>query len=814
MMYADVILPLAVGNTFTYGVPLELQEGIQLGMRVEVSFGRSKLYAGIVYQLHNNKPEQYAVKPIKSIIDETAIVTPIQLQLWNWISQYYMCSLGEVMAAVLPAFIKLSSETALVLHAHYNESIIVNKVEELLIAALQHQASITLAEAQGILGVANIHKVINSLVAKQAILLYENIKESYRPKLIRVVSLNTIYQAQAKLDALCTNLEKSPKQLHALLSYLHLCKGQYNAVIPITDIVDDAKAQVSHIKALIDKQILIEHKQQLDRVQFTSTKQYQEFTLNAHQQQVFDEISQYTVEQKPILLHGVTGSGKTNIHIKLIEQYVQQDLQVLYLVPEIALTAQLINKLYSYFGDSLIVYHSKHSNNERVETWYNVLSGKAKIILGARSALFLPFAHLGLIIVDEEHDSSYKQSDPAPRYNARDTALILSGLCKANILLSSATPSIDSYYNTQNGKYKLTTLAHRYADIQLPAIDVVDNKILPQIARTSNLLHDITIQAIQHTVQQGKQVVLFQNRRGFAPYLYCSTCGWHAHCRNCDVSVTYHKSTDKLHCHYCGVKWQLYKICPVCKGNKLYFKNYGTERVEEEVKRVFPTANIDRLDMDTANTKKKYQNVISNVENKKTQILIGTQMVAKGLDFDDVQLVGVLSADSLFTYPDYRVNERAYQLLCQVSGRAGRKGTRGYVLIQAGNTSNPYLPLVQNNDYATFYNIELTQRKQFLYPPFVRLIKLTLAHKEEAKVLQAATQLAQQCSGIADAFTIGPSQPVVAKIMNIYNQEIIIKCKNNKTSLAHIKQQVQHLVNTLGTIKGYTTIKVTVDVDY
>jgi primosomal protein N' (replication factor Y) (superfamily II helicase) len=811
-MYAEVIIPIPIGTTFTYGVSLELQSQIQIGMRVEVSFGNNKKYAGIVLQIHHNKPDNYVVKPIISLIDLHPILTERHLQLWQWMATYYMCSLGEVMVTVLPAYLKLNSETYLMRNAFVEEAALqLNDNEFLLMEAMDLRNEISISEAGKILDSKLVRATISSLIEKKAIVVFENMKQSYKPKLEKVVLLNESLDNEVSLKELFTALEKAPKQLHLLLSYLHLF-NQDNKVMQ-SNLLDEAGATTAQLKAMVDKQIFRVESMAIDRNIFTPSKTYEDFELNEMQQNAFQFIVDNLKIKEPLLLHGITGSGKTNVHIKIIEKYIEDKKQVLYLLPEIALTTQLINKLYSVFGEAIGIYHSKFSNNQRIETWMNVRSGKVKIIIGARSSLFLPFQDLGLIIVDEEHDSSYKQSDTAPLYNARDTAIVYSKVWNCNIILSSATPSVETYQNAVTKKYKYISISERFAQVPLPQIEIVDNKNPLQLARTSPLISDVLLQAIQSTLQKHKQVILFQNRRGFAPYLYCGACGWNAICNNCDVSLSYHKQTDKLHCHYCGTKWPLFHACPKCKSNKLYFKNYGTERVEDEVKKLFPNANVSRLDLDTARTKNKYQNIIKEVEHNITDILIGTQMVVKGLDFDNVELVGVLHADSLFTIPHFRVNERAFQLLTQVSGRSGRKSNEGKVLIQAFQTQNPYLQLVKENNYKVFFAREIKQRKEFHYPPFVRLIKISIKHKSPIKTQQAVQWLGDQFSQIQDTLCIGPAVPLVGRIMNLYVQEILLKCSLSTTKLTLIKSQIHSILNTFTTGTGNSTVKIVIDVD-
>ncbi len=811
MQFAEIILPFNLGNTFTYGIPVDMQGQVIVGTRVEVPF-RNKQFSGIVFNIHNNKPATYAVKPILQLIDAQPIVTTIHLQFWQWIQQYYCCSLGEVMNQALPSFLKLSSETIIV----KNESIeVVEKElsddEFQIMEALSIKNELNIAETEKILPKNNARKAISGLLAKQYIATYENVKELFTPKTEIVLQLHENLDNEEALKETFNTLEKSPKQLHVLLAFLHLITGA--AGVKQADLIEKSGASSAHIKALVDKNILVSGKQQINRITFSISKEYQTFELSKAQQIALQLIQKSFIENKPALLYGVTGSGKTNVHIKLMKPAVEAGKQILYLLPEIALTPQIINKVHSAFSGKVAVYHSRFSNHQRVETWQAVSNGKAQIIIGARSSLFLPFSNLQLIIVDEEHDSSYKQQDPSPRFQARDAAVYLAHLCKANILLSSATPSIESLYNAQNNRYTLVQLQERFGEASLPTITIVDNKTIPTIARVSPLLSNVLIEKMQETMRNKKQIILFQNRRGYAPYLYCSDCGWNAKCKHCDVSISYHKTTDKLHCHYCGTKFTIIKLCPSCSGAKLYFKNWGTERVEDEVKRIFPNAIVDRLDVDTANTKNKYQNIIKNVEKNITNILIGTQMVAKGLDFDSVQLVGVLSADSLFAIPDYRVAEKAFQMLSQVSGRAGRQDAKGEVVIQLLDTTNKVVQQVQQHDYLPFVQQELEHRKTFEYPPFIRLIKVTIKHLQTQKVLDASTQLASYLQAIANCKITGPSDPLIAKINNDYIKEIWIKCSRDNKQLLQIKHEVQHYCKFMQAQKNFTSIKMAIDVD-
>jgi primosomal protein N' (replication factor Y) (superfamily II helicase) len=812
MKYANIILPFYMADYYTYGVPIDMQDDIKIGMRVEVQFGKSKIYSGVVFELHNNKPETYIIKPILSIVDTEPILQPIHLKFWKWISSYYMCKLGEVMNATLPAFLKLNSETVFVVNNELpiNEMQL-NDAETIIINSLVTKEAMLLDEIQKLSTEINARKVVNKLLQKGYLFSYENVKENYKPKTENYIGLHDDFDNEEALNELFIKLEKSPKQLHLMLSFLHLVGN--NNQVQQQELLDKASATPAALKALIDKNILTQTKVKKDRVLLQVDSEIEAFILSNAQAKALTEIQNSFAQNKPALLFGVTGSGKTNVHIKLIQSLLNNNKQVLYLLPEIALTTQVINKLLNVFGQDVSVYHSRYTNQERVELWQNAKSGKAKVIVGARSALFLPFVSLGAVIVDEEHDASYKQLDPAPRYHARDAAIVLANLFNAPILLSSGTPSVDSYYNAANGKYNLVSLQERFGNAVMPKIYFLDNNTLPTVTRMSPLFTNTMLEKISSTVNNNKQVILFQNRRGFAPYLFCGICGWNAKCTNCDVALSYHKQSDKLHCHYCGSRTKEIKLCPVCKSTKLYFKNYGTERVEEEVKKIFPNASVDRLDLDTANTKNKYKNVIRNVEKNITDILIGTQMVVKGLDFEHVQLVGVISVDSLFTLTDYRVNERAFQTLTQISGRAGRVDDKGEVYMQVSNKANPYLPLIMNYDYKGFYLQEIEQRKQFNYPPFCRLIKITVKHKDINIANAHVDAIGNSLKEITNAQIIGPAEPPVARVNNQYIKELIIKCPNNATQLNSIKEYINKVITFYSAQKKYILSRVILEVD-
>lgn len=670
---------------------------------------------------------------------------------------------------------------------------------------------ITLDEVQQIVQPSSAWKIVNSLIEKELVSVYENLQENYQPKKVNYVFLHEQYQQEAELKKLFTVLDKAPKQLNILLQFLHLQQKETDVLQ--TELLKLSLATSSQLQALVQKGIFVVKKIEIDRLQYDKVDAIEPNILNELQATAYTNILSGFAEKKPILLKGITGSGKTHLYFKLIEDCVAKGKQALYLLPEIALTAQIIRKLRSTFGNRIGIYHSRFSNNERVEVWHKIQHREVDIVIGARSALFLPFIDLGLIIVDEEHDTSYKQMDPAPRYQARDAAIYLAYQMQANIILGSATPSFESYYNAQQGKYKLVELNQRYGTATLPEITIIDSKKTQLEKTQKGIFSNQLIDAIQASLTQKKQIILFQNRRGYSPFSMCSTCGWVPHCKYCDVSLTYHKLTDKLHCHYCGSKSAYVKICPACGGHHITAKSFGTEKIEDDIKAIFPYARVQRFDWDAMRIKNKYSEIIRQFEKKEIDILVGTQMVVKGLDFEHVNLVGVLSADSLLSYPDFRVNERGFQLLEQVAGRAGRKADKGHVFIQMYKTDSPIIQHLQAHDFKEFYAEEMITRKEFNYPPFTRMIKIILKHKIQATVSAAAQMLAQEINQLPNTIIFGPAEPGIARIRNQYLQEILLKTNKDTELNKALKKIIKEKIAILSTTKNFTTVTVQIDVD-
>ncbi|HEX4958378.1 MAG TPA: primosomal protein N' [Lacibacter sp.] len=810
-VYADVIIPLAVPRTYTWSMPERLQEQVQVGVRVEVEL-RKKRYAGVVKKIHNQKPDAFEPKGILNVLDVTPIIHEQQLQLWEWIANYYMCSEGEVMAAALPAHFKLSSETILLFNEEMGEDFTMLDHDEYLVAeALLIRKELKLPEVQQILDTSHVYPVVKCLIEKRICFVWEALKETYTAKKESFVLLNPLYDNEEKLSELLNNWSRAPKQMELLLSYLHFMKTE--GEVSKTALLKKSGASDAQLKGLIDKEILFIEKRAVDRLVNLPRNIQIDFELTPAQQTAFDEIKTAFTLKPVCLLHGVTGSGKTQLYIKLIEEAIKKGKQVLYLLPEIALTAQIIRRLQKHFGGYIGIYHSKFNQNERIEIWNKIKSGEMKIVLGARSALFLPFVDLGLIVCDEEHDSSYKQQQPAPRYNARDAAVYYASVFKANVLLGSGTPSVETYYNTQSGKYNLVELNERYGAGELPSIEIVDTKPIFKQTKEKVIIAPALKEAIQQSLEQNKQVILFQNRRGHTPHHVCKVCGWIPHCRYCDVSLTYHKFKHKLQCHYCGTVYPVVSTCEACGSHDFMKLNFGTEKAEEYLQELFPKAKIARMDYDTVSGKTAHDQLIQQFEQQRIDILVGTQMVVKGLDFEHVNLVGILDADSLLSFADFRVNERGFQLMEQVSGRAGRKDADGKVLIQVANTQHPVLQFVKAHDYKSFFAFEIAGRKQFAYPPFTRLIQITFKHKHREIVEAAAQSFAESLKPVFGNYITGPAEPVVNRVRNQYLMEMILKLPKDAALLARCREMIHTQEAAMHHHPSYKSVVMVVDVD-
>ncbi|MEO7265835.1 MAG: primosomal protein N' [Ferruginibacter sp.] len=806
--WVEVILPLALPTIYTYALPASMIEKAIIGCRAEVVL-KNKKYAGIIRTLHTSPPA-YPTKPVLNILDDRPLLYPQQLQLWQWISQYYMCSEGEVMAAALPANFKLSSETILVFNEDAGDDFSHLSDNEFLVAeALLLKKQLQLQEVQQVLDVTHVYPVIKKLIDKKICFIWESLSERYKLKKETYVLLNPAHDNEESLCKILNEWKGAPKQMELLLAFLYLQKTEGD--VSQVALLKKSGASTAQLKGLADKGILILEKRSMDRVKSLPKDVKIDFELSAVQQICLDEIHGNFTKKNVCLLHGVTSSGKTLLYIKLIEEYFNKGLQVLYLLPEIALTAQIIRRLQKHFGGNITIYHSKFNNNERVELWNKIRTGEIKIVLGARSSLFLPFKNLGLVIVDEEHDSSYKQYEPAPRYNARDGAIFNARLFNAKVLLGSATPSIESYVNAKQHKYGFVQLNERYGGILLPAIEIINTR---QIAHKGKVMLSPQLkEAIQQQLDKKKQVILFQNRRGYNPYIICGSCGYLPQCIHCDVSLTLHKYSNKLHCHYCGSTYPKLITCPACGSNNWLEKNFGTEKIEELLEEDFPSAKIGRMDVDSVKGKMAHDNLIQLFEQGRLDILIGTQMVVKGLDFENVTLVGILDADGLLSFADFRVHERAFQLMEQVSGRAGRKNEQGKVMIQAVNVKHPVLQWVQQHDYLSFFENEIESRRLFFYPPFSRLIILTLKHKDKQLVTAAAEKLAAFIKQDLPNYVTGPAAPVVGRIRNMYLMEIMIKLPKEQGMGMQYRKVIFNHINFLLSEKQFRSVIIIPDVD-
>jgi primosomal protein N' (replication factor Y) len=809
-LFVEVILPLSLSINYTYRVPFELNERIAVGKRVVVQFGKHKIYTALIKSIGKLPPEVYEAKYIIDVIDEHPIITEKQFEFWNWITSYYLCNEGDVMAAALPTGLKLASETILVLKDELPTAFELTDKETLIIDVLHKQQRISIDDVISLLGQKTVYPIINSLIGKELIYVAEEVIEKYRPLLKSFITINPFYKEEENLKQLFSVLEKAPKQLDALLAYLKLSKT--DATIPKQVLLEESGSGQAALKALIDKEIFSQEKRQVSRLNDAHDEFEVNFELSDAQKAAYNEIIAQFKVKEVVLLHGITASGKTQLYIKLIEKAIAKGGQVLFLLPEIALTTQIVERIKRYFGEKIGVYHSKFNDNERVEIWNKVLTGAYQVVLGARSAVFLPFNELKLIVVDEEHESSYKQHEPAPRYQARDAAVFLGQQHNAKVVLGSATPAIESYYNAINGKYALVTLNERFGGVQLPLQEVVSIAEETKRKKMTTYFTSVLIDDMAIALENKEQIILFQNRRGYATILICATCGYAPKCINCDVSLTFHKTSGKLHCHYCGYHQNSINICPACGSVHIEQKGFGTERIEEELSLIFPDVKIARLDLDSTRTKNAMQQIIADFQDKKTQILIGTQMVAKGLDFDNVSLIGVINADTLLNYPDFRAFERSYQLLAQVAGRAGRRDKQGKVCIQAYDDDHRIIKQVIANDYLEMYNDEMSERKQFNYPPFTRLIFINVKHKD-ANVLNVAAQyLANSLRSQLGNRILGPEQPLVARIRNYYIKQIIITTEKS-AAIQKVKAVLKETIKDFNAQKEFKSVIAQIDVD-
>ena len=813
MPFIDVILPLPIKQTFTYQVREAEAAYLCPGMRVVVPFGKNKLHTGVVYGVLTHDPPNYQTKEIDQILDTSPSVTLEQIAFWEWMAGYYMCSLGEVMRAALPSALLLESETHIAINTALDiAEIDLSDDEYLVLQALQAQPMLSINDVRSILDRTSVMGILQGLINRDLVLLQETLYEAYKPLVRRYVRMVPSYLEEAQMELMLIQLERAPKQRDTILQLI--MATQASEAIETLALQKKSNATSSVINALADKGYVSIYEKEKQRNIYQGDAVHEFGGLSAPQQEAFDEICAAHSKLDVCLLHGVTSSGKTEVYIQLMDQYLQQGQQVLFMVPEIALTTQLIGRLQYYFGAKVGVYHSKYSNAERIELYHKVAQGaaSAQIIIGARSALFLPFKNLGLVIVDEAHEPSFKQYNPAPRYHGRDAAIMLAHQHKAKVIHGSATPSLESYQNALQGKYGLVTLSERYGKVMMPEIVLIDLKEKYKKKRMNGHFSDQLIEAINEVLREGQQVLLFQNRRGFAPVVECLTCGVAPQCPDCDVSLTYHKHKEQLCCHYCGFHQVMPSDCHACGSTTLDHKGFGTEQIETELMELFPDKVIARMDQDTTRGKHAYAKLMDRMDDREIDILVGTQMLAKGLDFEHVQLVGVLNADHLLNFPDFRAHERAYQLLSQVSGRAGRRQKRGLVLIQSYDPNHRILQQVSTSDFEGMFFEQKEQRHQFKYPPFYKLIKVTLKHRDFAVVDKAGFWLTQVLNRGLAPHVLGPVSPSVGRIRNQYLKTLLIKIPQDQ-SPSKIKAYMHKALQRFAAQKEFARVQVVMDVD-
>lgn len=819
--FADVILPIPLPATYTYRIPKNLEEHIDQGSRVVVQFGKKKILTGVVKKVHQTVPKVYEAKYVLDSLDHVPVVNSYQLEFFDWLAQYYMCTIGEVLNAAMPSGLKLTSESLIQLNPEsdvFRSEMEYSEKELIILNALKGTDRLSFDQISEVLGVKMIHPVLKSLLQKESILLFEQVKDKFKPKTVKTIRLeNQFLEDESAMQLLFEKLEKKPKQQAILLKYLSLTRMDEGAVEDkeiLKSSILEGDLSASSLKTLIKNEIFIEKEKVISRLDEIDGKLQEIHSLSKEQLEARNATLEAFGKNKPVLLHGVTGSGKTEIYINLIQEALENGGQVLYLLPEIALTTQIVSRLHKVFGSALGVYHSKYSDNERVEIWNGVNNGEINLVAGVRSSVFLPFDNLSLIIVDEEHESSFKQYEPAPRYHARDAAIWLAHLHQANVIMGTATPSIDSYQNALEWKYELVELGQRFGDGKLPEFELANILTSRKSKRMKGDFTPELLEGIKSALDKKEQVIIFQNRRGYSPYLICNDCNHVPKCQSCDVSLTYHMHNNVLICHYCGHKETVPAICDACGSTAIRTVGFGTEKLEEDLKLLFPEAHIQRMDQDTTRSKYSYQHIIDRFERGETDILVGTQMLSKGLDFDKVSLVGVFDYDRIVHFPDFRSHERAFQLITQVSGRAGRKDDKGKVILQTGEPDEPLLYKIRTGDYKSFFQSEILERENFQYPPFYRLIKIILKHKEKNILQQASKQYASRLIGeLGRQRVLGPQQPVISRIRNLYIEEIYIKIEKKKISINKVKELVYKLGLEVKQHKDHKMLRLYFDVD-
>lgn len=821
-LFADVILPLPLEGQFTYRVPAAFHVKMKMGIRVIVQFGRRKFFSALVYRLHQNAPSgDFEIKDIDAILDEEPIIDPKQLKLWEWIADYYCCTLGEVYKAALPSGLKLESQTKISINPETTLPENLSEKESTVLLLLESRKTATVQDLNQFLGQQSSYAILKLLLEKNAVIVEEQLRDSYKPRVVTFVKLNPEIDSEEKLNACLDSLKKAKKQEQLLKVFLAETMFGEAGLTEISkkELLETANTADATLKSLEEKNILELFSNEIGRIDRQQNADLLIKELSEPQQIAIDDIKAQFETHSTILLNGVTSSGKTEIYIQLIQEQLELGKQVLYLVPEIGLTTQIINRLKVAFGDLAGIYHSKFNDAERVEIWFNVLNEKPgktgqqyKVILGARSAIFLPFKNLGLIIVDEEHENSYKQFDPAPRYNARDMAILMGNIHGAKVLLGSATPSYETYYNARSNKYGLVELSERFQGIEMPELIAANTQEAYKRKQMRSVFTPELFDGITDALANKEQVILFQNRRGFAPFVQCGKCGWIPKCKYCDVSKTYHKNQSRLICHYCGHTTSVVTKCEECGSDEIKTRGFGTEKIEDEIQLLFPEARVARMDLDTTRAKKAYEQLIYQFENRKIDILVGTQMVTKGLDFDHVRVVGVLNADNLLNYPDFRSYERSFQMIMQVSGRAGRKNKRGKVIVQTSQPTHPVLQDVIAYDYIRLFNRQMAERKIFRYPPYYRLIKIVVKHQNRERLDLAAAHLAAAFKTHFNRNVLGPEYPVVSRIQLWFQKEILIKLPRDG-KIQDAKSKIMEIINRTKSQPNNSQLIVYADVD-
>jgi primosomal protein N' (replication factor Y) len=821
--FVDVIIPLSIPYLYTYRVPRELTNDVLIGQRVVVQFGRGrKLYSALIKKIHTLPPKEYEAKYIDSILDEHPLVNQKQLKHWDWIADYYLSNLGEVYSAALPGALKLASETKIVLNTDFEGDYLADLTDKeyQVYDALSIRNVLSLSEIAELLFIKNTHKVVKGLIDKKVVIVEEELKRKFKPKIVQYVRLTEHANNEENLKLLFDELSKAPKQLELLMKFIQLNERYQEQPKEVNKIAlqKAVNATASVINQLVKKNVFEVYDVVANRIDDYGNEIIGFNKLNEEQERATTEIKSFFKEKDVVLLHGVTGSGKTEIYIKLIQEALAEGKQVLYLLPEIALTTQLIIRLQKVFGDVIGVYHSKFNENERVEVWNQVLnfdqtkSTKYQVVMGARSAMFLPFSNLGLVIVDEEHENTFKQYDPAPRYNARDSSIVLANIHQAKILMGSATPSIENYWNAQQGKFGLVELTSRHGGVQMPEILCADIKEATRKKKMKSHFSPLLMEQMEEAFKNKEQVILFQNRRGYAPFMICEECGHVPECNNCDVSLTYHKFSNQLRCHYCGQHKKMPNACGACGSTRVTLKGFGTEQIEEELAIYFPKIKVARMDADSTRSKNAYHQLITDFEEGNIDVLVGTQMVTKGLDFNNVTLVGILNADTMLNFPDFRAFERAYQMMSQVSGRAGRKVKRGKVIIQTYDPYHRIIRQVIDHDYLNMYKNELVERKQFNYPPFYRLIHFSLKHRDKDMLNAGASEFTYQLQQKFGSRVLGPEFPVISRIKNYYHKNVLLKIER-EGSIGKTREIITEIKNNFESFSEYKSVRITIDVD-